>query len=174
VLSGVHYGIKFLSMVAFIGGMTLLLTLLLAGNTWFQLNLLTQSVGYYFQWIIQLGWHTDAFEHLNKAETQMTELGFTLLDQFNGADADVSAHTTVANSLTNDGPYDAKYYNWWTIFYWGWWIAWSPFVGTFIARISKGRSIREVITYSLFAPLMYLFLWFACFGGEGLLMDEIA
>jgi choline-glycine betaine transporter len=176
VLSGVHYGIKFLSMVAFISGMFLLLALTFLGNTWFQLNLFTQSIGYYFQWLMQIGWHTDAFESLNSKNTAETSLGFALKDSYNGIVASVSNHDTNANTHggADDGPYDADYMNWWTIFYWGWWIAWSPFVGTFIARISKGRTIREVISYSLFAPLVYLFWWFACFGGEGLIMDRMA
>ncbi|CAM9264731.1 unnamed protein product, partial [Choristocarpus tenellus] len=62
----------------------------------------------------------------------------------------------------------------WTVFYWGWWIAWSPFVGMFVARISRGRSIREVIHYSLSAPLLYAILWFSVFGGAGIKMQNTA
>ncbi|MCZ3114945.1 BCCT family transporter, partial [Acinetobacter baumannii] len=56
----------------------------------------------------------------------------------------------------------------WTLFYWAWWIAWAPFVGTFIARISKGRTIREFIVGVLLAPTLISFLWFGVFGGAGL------
>jgi hypothetical protein len=63
---------------------------------------------------------------------------------------------------------------WWTIFYHGWWIAWSSFVGTFIARISKGRTIREVFNYSITAPLLYVILWFTVFGGAGIKMHNTA
>ena len=52
----------------------------------------------------------------------------------------------------------------WTIFYWAWWISWSPFVGLFIARISKGRSIREFITVVLLIPTVLSFIWFSAFG----------
>ena len=52
----------------------------------------------------------------------------------------------------------------WTIFYWAWWISWSPFVGLFIARISKGRSIREFITVVLLIPTVLSFIWFSVFG----------
>ena len=52
----------------------------------------------------------------------------------------------------------------WTIFYWAWWISWSPFVGIFIARISKGRSIREFITVVLLIPTVLSFIWFSAFG----------
>ena len=52
----------------------------------------------------------------------------------------------------------------WTIFYWAWWIAWSPFVGMFIARVSRGRTIREFMVAVLFAPTGVGFLWFTVFG----------
>ena len=52
----------------------------------------------------------------------------------------------------------------WTVFYWAWWISWSPFVGLFIARISKGRSIREFITVVLLIPTVLSFFWFSVFG----------
>ena len=56
----------------------------------------------------------------------------------------------------------------WTIFYWGWWIAWSPFVGMFIARISKGRTVREFVLGVLFLPSLFSTLWLATFGGSAL------
>ena len=52
----------------------------------------------------------------------------------------------------------------WTIFYWAWWISWSPFVGMFIARVSKGRTIREFLMGVLFLPAVISFVWFAAFG----------
>jgi choline/glycine/proline betaine transport protein len=56
-----------------------------------------------------------------------------------------------------------------TLMYWGWWASWSPFVGTFIARISRGRSIREFILGVLFLPAAVTFLWFSAFGGTSML-----
>ncbi|MYM20932.1 BCCT family transporter [Brevibacterium sp. 5221] len=53
----------------------------------------------------------------------------------------------------------------WTIFYWGWWISWAPFVGVFIARISRGRTIREFIAGVLLVPTMVSFVWFSVLGG---------
>jgi glycine betaine transporter len=58
--------------------------------------------------------------------------------------------------------------NGWTIFYWSWWIAWSPFVGIFIARVSKGRTIREFVTYVLIVPSLISFLWFTTMGGAAI------
>lgn len=56
----------------------------------------------------------------------------------------------------------------WTMFYWGWWISWSPFVGMFIARISKGRTIREFIGGVLLVPACLTFIWMVVFGGTAL------
>ena len=56
------------------------------------------------------------------------------------------------------------WYGAWTLFYWAWWIAWAPFTGTFIARISKGRTIREFISGVLIVPSVVSFFWFSIFG----------
>ncbi|WP_433742255.1 glycine betaine uptake BCCT transporter [Falsibacillus pallidus] len=64
-------------------------------------------------------------------------------------------------------PLNAAHREWingWTIFYWAWWISWSPFVGIFIARVSKGRTIREFLIGVLILPSIVSFLWFAVFG----------
>lgn len=63
---------------------------------------------------------------------------------------------------------DSHWQNTWTVFYWGWWIAWSPFVGSFIARISKGRTIREFILGVLVVPALISILWMNAFGGSAL------
>jgi len=59
----------------------------------------------------------------------------------------------------------------WTLFYWGWWISWSPFVGMFIARISRGRTIREFIIGVLLVPAGFTFLWLSLFGNTALTME---
>ncbi|MBB6646661.1 BCCT family transporter [Halobellus ruber] len=59
----------------------------------------------------------------------------------------------------------------WTVFYWGWWIAWSPFVGMFIARISKGRTVREFVLGVLVLPSMFSFVWLSTFGGSALFVE---
>ncbi len=66
--------------------------------------------------------------------------------------------------------------NWqstWTVFYWAWWISWSPFVGIFIARISKGRTIREFILGVLLVPSILTFLWLSIFGGSAIYQELI-
>ena len=66
--------------------------------------------------------------------------------------------------------------NQWTIFYWSWWISWSPFVGMFIARISRGRTVKEYVLSVLIVPTLLTFLWITAFGGSAIFMElqEIA
>ena len=141
VISGLKIGIRRLSEICFVLGMFIMLIGFFADDTWYLLNVFVQSVGYYLQWILQLGFHTDAFAQMGNAP---------------------------------DGKEAPLWMNDWTIFYWGWWIAWSPFVGMFIAKISKGRTIRQFINGTLTAPIMYSFMWFSIFGGAGLRMERNA
>ncbi|MAM19189.1 MAG: choline transporter [Gramella sp.] len=62
----------------------------------------------------------------------------------------------------------SSWQNDWTVFYWGWWIGWSPFVGMFIARISKGRTIREFILGVLLVPSLVTFFWMSAFGSAAI------
>lgn len=64
------------------------------------------------------------------------------------------------------------WYGAWTIFYWAWWIAWAPFVGTFIARISRGRTIRNFIIGVMLVPVLVSMVWFAVFGGAALYVEH--
>jgi BCCT family betaine/carnitine transporter len=66
------------------------------------------------------------------------------------------------------GREDEKFYHGWTIFYWAWWISWSPFVGMFIARISKGRTVRQFIVAVLLVPTVVTLVWMSVFGGSAL------
>jgi BCCT family betaine/carnitine transporter len=66
------------------------------------------------------------------------------------------------------GREDDTFYHGWTIFYWAWWISWSPFVGLFIARISKGRTVRAFLVSVLFVPTLLTLFWMSTFGGLGL------
>jgi choline/glycine/proline betaine transport protein len=59
----------------------------------------------------------------------------------------------------------------WTLFYWAWWISWSPFVGMFIARISRGRTVREFVTAVLFIPAGFTFFWMTVFGNTAMFVD---
>ena len=91
---------------------------------------------------------------------------FTLLGRFFGT---LGEYVVNFAALSNPfGREDTGYMHGWTTFYWAWWIAWSPFVGMFIARISKGRSVREFITCVLVLPALVCALWMSVFGGMAL------
>lgn len=70
------------------------------------------------------------------------------------------------------GREDEAWMHGWTVFYWAWWISWSPFVGMFIARISRGRTVREFITAVLIVPTLVTVLWMSVFGGVAI--DQVA
>jgi BCCT family betaine/carnitine transporter len=83
--------------------------------------------------------------------------------------------TTVGNYVSDIIPLsnwmgreDETFYHGWTIFYWAWWISWSPFVGMFIARISKGRTVRQFIVAVLLVPTLVTVVWMSAFGGTAL------
>jgi glycine betaine transporter len=77
--------------------------------------------------------------------------------------------TTIVPASFQTGAFgDQEWLSAWTIFYWAWWISWAPFVGTFIARISRGRTIREFVIGVLLVPSGVSFIWFAVFGGAAI------
>ncbi|AXF55556.1 BCCT family transporter [Salicibibacter kimchii] len=67
---------------------------------------------------------------------------------------------------------EREFLNAWTLFYWAWWIGWSPFVGTFIARVSRGRTIREFVLGVTAVPVIFSAIWFAIFGVAGIEADN--
>lgn len=80
--------------------------------------------------------------------------------------------TFIEESLNINTYADNSWYEIWRIFYWSWWIAWAPFVGIFIARISKGRTIREFILGVVVIPSLGSLVWFSIFGTIGINLAE--
>jgi BCCT family betaine/carnitine transporter len=81
----------------------------------------------------------------------------------------IVAYTQEVIPLSNPfGREDTGYMQGWTAFYWAWWISWSPFVGMFIARVSRGRTVREFLTCVLIIPSLVCVLWMAVFGGAAI------
>lgn len=72
---------------------------------------------------------------------------------------------------TFNAPGESSWQGGWTIFYWGWWISWAPFVGMFIARISRGRTIREFMVGVMFVPTTIAFFWLCIFGGSAMYLE---
>ncbi|ELA9324054.1 BCCT family transporter [Vibrio parahaemolyticus] len=80
----------------------------------------------------------------------------------------------VENIIPLSNPFgrtDEAWFQGWTVFYWAWWISWSPFVGMFIARVSRGRTVREFITAVLIVPTVVTVVWMSVFGG--LAIDQV-
>ena len=81
----------------------------------------------------------------------------------------LGAYATYLPALSNPvGRDDANFVEGWTAFYWAWWISWSPFVGMFIARISRGRTVREFLIAVLLVPSLVSVLWMTTFGGTAI------
>ena len=86
-----------------------------------------------------------------------------------GFGASIAAYLTELPALSNPiGRTDDNFRQGWTAFYWAWWISWSPFVGMFIARVSRGRSVREFLVCVLLIPSLVCTLWMAVFGGTAI------
>lgn len=131
VVSGLHRGLKWLSLLNLAIAVVFLLFLVLAGPTLFHFRFLLDNTGNYLQNIIQLSFWADA----------------------------------VGGSEFQKG---------WTVFYWAWWIAWAPFVGIFIARVSRGRTIRQFVAGALLLPSLFVFVWLSVSGGTALHLELAA
>ncbi|WP_105992872.1 BCCT family transporter [Staphylococcus simulans] len=92
-----------------------------------------------------------------------------ILDMFTSSTGSL-LNTFLSNSFDTAAlnPQKREWMSGWTLYYWGWWLSWSPFVGVFIARVSKGRSIREFISGVLLVPAIVSFIWFSVFGVLGI------
>ncbi|WP_339489082.1 BCCT family transporter [Pseudomonas sp. EL_65y_Pfl2_R95] len=88
---------------------------------------------------------------------------------FTGFFTNLAAYATYLPQLSNPfGRADANFTQGWTAFYWAWWISWSPFVGMFIARVSRGRTVREFLISVLLVPSLVSVLWMTAFGGTAI------
>jgi len=85
-----------------------------------------------------------------------------------GAYLQTIVHTSLWLDLGDDGDWQAD----WTLFYWSWWISWSPFVGVFVARISRGRTVREFMISVMLVPTLATCVWLSVFGGTALHLEE--
>lgn len=128
-VSGIENGIRRLSNLNILLFSSLLIFVLLAGNSLHLINGFVQNIG----------------DYLN---------GFVLktFDLYNYEEAGKSEH----------------WLGLWTVFFWGWWVSWGPFVGMFIARISKGRTVRQLVTGVLLIPLGFTLAWLSIFGNTAL------
>jgi len=180
VLTGLHHGIKNLANTALISGITLILTLICADNPGFLFNSFVQTTGHYLQWIIGLGFNTDTWGSFTGQLTNQgnwKQLTFGNTRETNIAKMPIYDNTRLNDSLMKKSWGDRSPYNFmdmWTVFYWAWGAVWAPFVGSFIARISRGRTVGEVIKAALFTTVLFLFFNRNIFGTLGIKMQRTA
>lgn len=82
--------------------------------------------------------------------------------------SDIGPMLTVSSSA---GPEAAEFMESWTTYYWAWWVSWTPFVGMFIAKISRGRTLREFVTVVIIVPSLVCLIWFSIMGGTAIWME---
>jgi choline-glycine betaine transporter len=160
VALGLKRGIAVLSYLAFAMGMLLVTSVLFMDDTMYILDAMTTSFGYYLWYLPKIAWECDAWARLNSDHSWHGSPG-------SGG---------MAKDSTEYGPVDglgagSEFHSGWTVFFWGWWISWGPFCGTFLAKISKGRTLREFIIYAMIVPTLYCVLWFGTFGGAAIGMQ---
>eukprot|EP00979_Chaetoceros_neogracilis_P008315 scaffold1853_cov287-Chaetoceros_neogracile.AAC.17 len=141
VISGLKVGIKILAFIALAMSSAIMFLSFVMEDTFYLLNLIVQTTGMYLQYgMLQLPFWTDAFGSMQDGEGR-------------AIDGNASSQSWMGS---------------WTVFYSAWWVSWIVFVGLFVARISKNRTIRNVIVAVGLASSFYCILWFCIMGGIGL------
>lgn len=179
VLLGLKRGIKSLSLFTFTIGLVLLVLVTVCDNTWFLLNSFVEAVGTYMTWVIQVGFKCGTWTQLNQEFDNGYEYeGKSLLwgkdslsDKLYEATG-IETSSALAIEKYDSGP--SWMMDGWTIFYWGWWISWAPFVGMFIARISRGRTVGQLIKGAFVAPVLFGFFYLTVLGSLGIKMQRVA
>merc|ERR1719233_171410 len=150
VVSGLHYGIRRLSEVTFVLGFVLIIFVMYCSKPEYYFDLFVQTLGFHINHLPEISTHSGAFEK-GSLVTLYGEEGVTL-----------TRGDGVADNRWEITGFTAG----WTIFYWGWWVSWAPFVGLFLARISKGRTIREFVIGNIVVPTLITSIWFTIMGGS--------
>lgn len=180
VVAGLKSGIKNLARMAFFSGVVLMAGLVCSDNPGLLFNSYVQTLGHYIQWLFTLSWDCETWSSFTG---QLTDQGmWKSLTLGITKSTDVAAMSDFDN--TRLGTMDLQDAAWgsrspynfmdsWTVFYWAWWLAWAPFVGTFIARISRGRTVGEVVKGGLLAPITFMFINRNILGTLGIKMQRI-
>jgi len=187
VVSGLRKGLLPFSLLTFGLGNLLLFMMVYLDNTWYLLNGYVQSLGHYLQYVIVVGFQCDTFEQLNlefSKSSMLWDQNFWKATEVDGKsehvwtgkvyDAATSATGGMASGPATYGSHASWFIDWWTIFYWGWWVSWAPFVGMFIGVISRGRTIRQVVFGAFLAPIIYSFFFLGVLGHLGIKMQRVA
>ena len=185
-VSGVGRGVKYLSNLNLVLSIILLLVFVVFGSFLFSMSTYVQALVDYLLHFLQLSFGAygpqSAAEFAEALPAEAAPLADALrggatnawgsFDGFkSGLEGDAAALSDQVLTAAYAAGEQGRQFGWqagWTTFYWAWWIAFSPFVGLFLARISKGRTIREFIIGCVFAPALVCFAWMAILGGTAI------
>lgn len=185
-VSGVGRGVKYLSNLNLVLSLILLLTFVVFGSFFFAMSTYGAALIDYILHIVQLSFGAYGPQPAGDFAANLPEAAAPLADTLKGGATNAwGSYGGFVSGLEGDAaalPADvlrevyaagepARQFGWqagWTTFYWAWWIAFSPFVGLFLARISKGRSVREFIVGCVFAPALVCFAWMTILGGTAI------
>lgn len=185
-VSGVGRGVKYLSNLNLVLSLILLLTFIVFGSFLFAMSTYGSALIDYILHIVQLSFGAYGPQPAGDFAANLPEAAAPLAESLkSGATNAWGSYGGFVSGLEGDAaalPEDvlrqvyaagepARQFGWqagWTTFYWAWWIAFSPFVGLFLARISKGRSVREFIIGCVFAPALVCFAWMTILGGTAI------
>ncbi|WP_298562566.1 BCCT family transporter [uncultured Aliiroseovarius sp.] len=185
-VSGVGRGVKYLSNLNLVLSLILLLTFVVFGSFFFAMSTYGAALIDYLLHIVQLSFGAYGPQPAGDFVANLPEAAAPLADTLKGGATNAwGSYGGFVSGLEGDAaalPADvlrevyaagepARQFGWqagWTTFYWAWWIAFSPFVGLFLARISKGRSVREFIIGCVFAPALVCFAWMTILGGTAI------
>ena len=185
-VSGVGRGVKYLSNLNLVLSIILLLVFVIFGSFLFSMSTYVQALIDYLLHFLQLSFGAygpqSAVEFAQALPAEAAPLADALrggatnawgsFDGFkSGLEGDAAALSDQVLTAAYAAGEPGRQFGWqagWTTFYWAWWIAFSPFVGLFLARISKGRTIREFIIGCVFAPALVCFAWMSILGGTAI------
>ena len=185
-VSGVGRGVKYLSNLNLVLSIILLLTFVVFGSFLFAMTTYASAMVDYIMNFISLSFDAHNPQSVEAFSAALPEAAqphaAALADgarnawgSYDGFVAGLSGDAAALDEDTLRAAYDAgadqRLFGWqagWTTFYWAWWIAFSPFVGLFLARISKGRTVREFIIGCVFAPALVCFAWMTILGGTAI------
>ncbi len=182
-VSGVGRGVKYLSNLNLVLSLILLLTFVIFGSFFFAMTTYATAIVDYILHFLQLSFgaygpqSADAFaaalpEAAKPLAADLIGGATNAWGSFDGFKSGLEGAAANLDEATLTAAYAAgteqRLFSWqsgWTTFYWAWWIAFSPFVGLFLARISKGRTVREFILGCVIAPALVCFAWMTILGG---------
>ena len=185
-VSGVGRGVKYLSNLNLVLSIILLLTFVIFGSFVFAMSTyVTAFVDYIFNYVsLSFGAYTpmeagafasalpaEAAAHADALRGGATNAWGSFAGFKSGLEGDAAALSDEVLQAAYAAGEPARQFGWqagWTTFYWAWWIAFSPFVGLFLARISKGRTVREFIVGCVVAPALVCFAWMTILGGTAI------